>query len=330
MNNVRGVLLTLPVFALLQGCPIWTDERGGSAGCSRDADCPLGMLCDARGRCVTTGTCDRDADCGAGMICEAGTCTFGTRLCRTHADCAPGEFCMDGQCTPSGTCAGDEDCASGFWCDHRGTCVPRPENGCRTHADCSAGRLCIENYCRAVGETCQFDRDCRDGVCLNNECTTLCATDADCAPGDACRGGYCRAASDPDECTSSASCGLGEHCVDGRCLRDCREGATACDERTYCQAEDQFCHPSWAPVPFCSRDSDCRSGRICLRGVCRTPCTDDASCQMLEAMLPNCRVDGASGMRLCFANNELTPGCRVQADCGEARDCIDGVCRNRR
>jgi hypothetical protein len=51
---------------------------------------------------------------------------------------------------------------------------------------------------------------------------------------------------------------------------------------------------------------------------------------MLEAMLPNCRVDGASGMRLCFANNELTPECRVQADCGEARDCVDGVCRNRR
>ena len=79
-------------------------------------------------------------------------------------------------------------------------------------------------------------------------------------------------------------------------------------------------------------DSDCRSGRVCRDGVCRTPCPTmtNEECRRFDSQVPECREDTGSGEYLCNATNELMPECRVADDCGAAEDCLDAVCRNRR
>lgn len=328
MRIPRGVLLALPMIAFLPGCPIYTgDGHSSDPECRRDAECPVGELCSIDGECVPMAPCVTARDCASGEVCTAGVCEPGPSTCRADGDCAVGSFCDDGTCAPSGTCTDDDACDAGFWCDHRGTCVPRPDDACRTHADCTGGELCIEGYCRAREEACELDRDCAPGsFCLNNECTSNCTSDAECSAGDACIDSFCRPAS---ECTTSSSCSTGEHCVDGRCLPDCSGAGRTCAAGSYCAMEDQFCRPDWEPEPFCEVDADCMTGRTCVDGVCRTPCPTmaDSQCMMIDSQLPLCREDG--GTYYCFAVREQTPECRIEAECPAGRDCLDGLCRNR-
>lgn len=325
MRILRGVLLALPTFALLPGCPIYTGDSSPVPECRRDLDCTSDEVCSS-GRCVPSSTCTRDDECGSDEICESGTCMPGSRSCRTHGDCAIGSYCDDGSCVPSDTCSTDGECTDGFWCDYRGTCVPRPNDACRTQADCAGTTLCIEGYCRDRAETCELDRHCATGICVNSECSSTCTSDAECAPGDTCQGNSCRAA---NECTTSAGCDANEHCVDGRCLPDCQASSSICSAGSYCASEDQFCRPEWTPTPFCDENSDCRDGRKCVGGVCRIECPtmSDAQCQLVDSQLPLCRAEG--GAYYCFAVIEETPECRVQADCSSSQDCINGMCRNR-
>lgn len=328
MRIPRGVLLALPLIAFLPGCPLYMgDGEDRVPECRMDTDCLSGS-CSLDGVCVTPGVCRDDTECGRDETCEAGACVpDGSATCRVDGDCASGSWCDDGACTPSSTCSDDAECETGFWCDYRDTCVPRPDNACRAHADCSGEELCIEGYCRPRDETCELDRDCAPGnLCVNSECTTPCSDDSACSAGDSCQDSFCRPAT---ECTTSSSCGLGEHCLDGRCLPDCRPVGRTCEAGSYCEAEDQFCRPDWQPQPFCDEDSDCMSGRTCLDGVCRTPCPTmtDAQCLSIDSQLPLCRAEGAT--YYCFAEREQTPECRVQSECTEGRDCVDGLCRNR-
>lgn len=209
-------------------------------------------------------------------------------------------------------------------CDYRGTCVPRPPNGCRSHADCSVGNLCIEGYCRTRSETCEFDTQCRVGVCVNNECTLTCTRNVQCAAGDTCRGGFCRPA---NECVTSSTCDDGEHCVDGRCLLNCQAGEAVCSLESHCALEDQFCRPNWAPKPLCHEDTGCRFGTRCVSGLCRFECTTHEACQRIDTQLRFCLPEG--GTSYCFTEREYSPECRTQADCGSDRDCVNGLCRER-
>lgn len=320
--------------------------------CVSSDDCFATEVCSA-GACVPGSRCTGDSDCATGELCDAGACVPGTASCRTHGDCAAGAYCDSGACTPSGSCGSDTDCAgfTDFWCDFRDTCVPSDPGACRTGSDCATGELCIEARCTPIDETCQFDRECSPGtLCVNDECTRVCTGDTDCASGDSCQGGFCRG--DGTECTRSNTCGAGENCVDGRCLGDCTGGG-ACETGTYCGG-DMFCRPTWQPEDFCTSDTQCNMGRVCREGVCRTPCggcTTDASCgagapagtcdvatgscgnwtcMNFDSQVPQCRFDATSTEYLCHATNELTPECRVAADCGADRDCVDGACRNRR
>lgn len=348
MKTLRGLLLALPLFALLPGCPIYID--GGSRTCMDDFDCPAGRMCAAGScvECVSTSDCPadhfcvdgscredrprctRDSECGAGSFCDDGTCREGSRSCRTHGDCDPGLICDEGLCTPSTRCTTDSECAATEWCDWRGTCAPR--EGCRDGRDCDAGsEVCIEGECIEVPGTCSTARDCSaagsGNLCVNNECAPLCTDDTGCLAGDTCVSGTCRATTD---CSTSASCASGEHCVTGRCLPDC--SASSCGAGAYC-GTDGFCHPSWQPEDFCRDDGDCVAGRsVCRGGVCRTPCTTmmDSQCMSIDAELPFCRENPEFTEWFCVADSTPpTPECRTQSDCGEGRDCRDGICRNR-
>jgi len=329
MRSSRSILnalaLGIPLAALLPGCPVYWD--GGHDDCDSDLDCPGGS-CGADDRCVYP-ECSRDVDCSSGFRCVDSVCVAGPTSCRTNGDCPVAEYCNDATCAPSGACTGDSACEASFWCDFRGTCVPREPGACRGTSDCSTSQVCVEGRCEDLGDTCQFDRECAAGsACVNNECAAICGSDTDCADGDSCLRGFCRPAS---ECTSSAMCGAGTHCVDGRCLDDCRGAPSSCASSTFCAADD-FCRPDWQPTPFCTVDADCDQSvpRACIMGVCRTLCDDFAAdCATVDVQFTSCGTDPLSeGRNVCLAAIDAMPECRVPADCGEARACVNGACRN--
>jgi hypothetical protein len=72
------------------------------------------------------------------------------------------------------------------------------------------------------------------------------------------------------------------------------------------------------------------AGRPCVDGICRTPCPTmtDAECASIDSQLPLCRPDSTSGVYYCYAMVETAPECRVAADCGAGRECLNGTCRN--
>lgn len=318
MNNLRGIVLALPLATLLAGCPIYFDDGGGhrppvhrDGGTIRvDAGGPIPL-------------CRSDRDCAAGMICETavGICVPGPVTCLVDGDCPTGDACVAGTCEPAPTCTTDNTCGVGEWCDGRGTCIDPPAGACRTVADCAAGQVCVGGACQDVADTCQFNRECGAGtVCLDNACTPICNASTPCPSGTVCIDSYCQAAT---ECATSSDCAAGEHCVGGQCFVDCHLGA-GCPVGEFC-ADDGFCRADWREVPVCVLDSDCMTGRVCREGVCRTPCTDDASCQRRDAQVPLCRPVGAE--LFCFAATEGAPECRVATDCAGLEHCIDGDCR---
>lgn len=338
MRSHRSAGLTLAMMglagALLSGCPVyWGDDEdpcraGRCAECDVNSDCATGEICSL-GECIPDVSCSTTADCDAGQICAGDTCVP-QDSCRTNGDCPTGAYCEDAVCVGSTECTGDAQCTTAnFWCDFRSTCVPHGPTECRAAGDCVTGsQLCIENECVDVGETCTLDRECPGGqVCLNAECTVVCATTDDCAAGDVCIGSFCRP---QEDCSTSDDCDAGSHCVSARCLPDCRGSDTCDDAAASCEA-DGFCRPTWEPEPFCTMDSDCASGRVCREGVCRTPCATmmDSECMAIDSQLPLCRAS-AGGDFLCFSMSDLvTPECDPSRPCSGDRDCVNGQCRAR-
>ncbi len=339
MTRLQATFLALSITLTLTGCPMYGGNSGGprpeycvGAGCPCTTidDCSLGLRCDvSTGYCEDAPACVSTADCGAGEICDTAhaVCVPGTppAACRTHGDCAAGEYCASDVCTPSSACTTDATCTGGFVCDFRSTCVP--PGACRTTADCTGTQLCIEGACTDPSSTCQFNYECGAGrACVDNACVNLCTAASQCASGQTCRAGFCEA--DPTECTTSAACGA-DHCVDGRCLSDCRT-STCVGASDTCGA-DQFCRPTWEPHPFCTTDTQCALGSVCRGGVCRTPCPTgtSAECMRFDVQLPICQMASGSTEYLCYATNESVPECALQTDCGAMESCIDAVCRNR-
>lgn len=289
--------------------------------CTTDDDCDTGGRC-VDGHCAAPSACTTAATCAATEVCFAGACIPDRASpCRVHGDCTPGRHCSAARCEPASSCGSDAECDAGTWCDARGTCVPREAGACRDTRDCAGATLCIENRCEALSGTCQFDRECAAGLsCVDAECTRICTATAECLAGDVCIDFACRAAV---ECTASHECTGTEHCVASRCLPDCAPSPTSCAEGASC-ATDGFCHPDWAPTPTCGHDTDCDSGRVCLRGSCRTSCSNDVDCLSIDAALTTCRA--LDGENVCFSADDAAPECRIGADCGDG-SCVNARCR---
>lgn len=146
--------------------------------CTRDQDCPEGLVCYEDSMWGSFCGCDGGEDCPAGEMCAPwGTCTG--EACfppsqdspRPKRPCKVGETCSGTQCVPG--CSADIECGTGY--------------RCMTHGNIGA--------CLAA---CEKDSDCDGTPCSCGMCATPC-TNAAC----------------PDEmlCTASA-CGL-SLCVPG-------------------------------------------------------------------------------------------------------------------
>ena len=170
------------------------NDATNNAGCSNDAGCELGEICEA-GACVagcrdsegcTDGTfcsmgtcvgCVADDDCSAETVCEASACVAG---CRDDAGCFEGRICEAGGCQDG--CREDNACDAGQICEDNAC-----EVGCREDAACGDGMICLPDATCADG--CREDGDCGADLCVETSCVArgiACRDDVDCNGGDVC------------------------------------------------------------------------------------------------------------------------------------------------
>lgn len=216
------------------------------------------------------------------------------RSCSVNSDC-PAGYCASGRCTTGLGCASTAQCQSGFSCDSRHICVP----GCTTNADCSTV---------ASGLVC----DPSSHACVPGG---RCTTDANCASTPAtpvCLGGSCQART--NQCQFDYQCtGMGQSCVDGRCVVGC----TASNAATLC-AQGQTCVSGRCGYPTTgSCATPCAAGSVCANGVCLRTCANDAACDS-GLMCDNgvCRVD-----------TRPRPFCTNDSGCNSDSICYNGACR---
>ncbi|MCA9539471.1 MAG: hypothetical protein KC620_11325 [Myxococcales bacterium] len=269
---------------------------------------PCAIICDPGERCdPASGTCVSRHFGVPGGACEAeGDCHVGDCLSQAAtAGAVPGGFCSV-QCADDGVCAG-------------GACVPVEQ-----------GRVCFERCdefggCRPRWTCAPPTRD-RAAICV-----------VDCRVAGCPGQGRCDASSgacEPSEVPCRYDCAVGEHCLDGRCVRldgscvtdyHCPAGVTACVfgrclpvEGTPCAQVDD-CDAIQRCVGddgvgicalACAADGDCPAHRVCRAdlGACAyEPCGGDSA---NGALLGPCRFGSAGrpGTCLPLGNQAPRPG----------------------
>lgn len=271
-------------------------DAGPPAGCSTDADCPVGLVCEgcetAPRQCVPG--CRTDAQCPAHRICRLGV------VCNT-CPCAPGwcdlDPCRDvdgdgyvqstdpdlvcptrrgkGDCNDANPrqhpgraerCGNyiDDDC-DGQWDEDCPTCAGTGR--CSDSVSCGQGRTCTNSCCAPCPSY-------SPPLCQPHECLIPTA-----APPDGCGApptcGACASCPAVDEpvCGTNAAT-YGNRCLaqaagvavlhGGPCLAregaacDLSRGLTFCSNATYCRALCEDCDGICTALGSCFQDSDCR------------------------------------------------------------------------
>ncbi len=202
--------------------------------------------------------CSSDADCSAGRICQGGVCASALP-CAADLDCPSGQQCVAGVCRPQQGCA-PEVCGNGLDDDCDGL-IDEGCPACRSDTDCAPDEVCqldsgrCQPACQPQPEICNgADDDC-DGLIdedfdLQNDPDNCGACGQACDPGESCQQGRCT----PAACASDADCADGQVCIDGACW-------TACTEDADCPA-GHICWSGYCSIP-CAADADCPEGWSC-------------------------------------------------------------------
>lgn len=83
--------------------------------------------------------------------------------------------------------------------------------------------------------------------------------------------------------------------------------------------------PDTRAAAFCTQDSDCATGSVCLRGNCRARCPSGThvECQRIDVAFDVCSAE-----RLCTnALERQSPECARSADCAAGLACVNARCR---
>ena len=163
-------------------CPAGTVPSGnacvqqpGQPGCTSNAQCGAGQVCQA-GSCVPIPLqCTQDADCGeAGVICVNGACVIQPGECEQDNDCGPNELCGTG---PNGTVCTCPQLESGRCirrCDKQSDCPGACS--CRNHfpedSEFIEDGICVkEPFILCDAKTCDADSDCKNNeICIGTGC----------------------------------------------------------------------------------------------------------------------------------------------------------------
>jgi len=221
------------------------DANNGGQGCTSDANCPLGQ------------------------VCQANACVVG---CRTNTDCNAGELCIGEprKCTVGGDCIQDADCPATAPRCHPALllCVScllsidcPGDEVCSVEPECSGGaRSCVVGDFSCGG--CTSDAQCAPATCdLDTGACVDCTSDAACPIGKYCdtERNICTG------CTTDAHC---EGNPDGpACLVDeLGSYCVPCTRDSHCGAEGT-CNQDTSTCTGCRSDSDCLGEGLRCNGV---------------------------------------------------------------
>jgi MYXO-CTERM domain-containing protein len=212
-------------------CPDrFTCETVGTTPCDSPKTCPAGDKCPVPADCVPmdikeckSPACSKDADCPTGMVCYAQTsteCSGSTPVvCKPGATCpqpvdAGEPTCKDTtthSCVPRYVppCTADKDCGEGFKCVAGQECmcsggggVPTDGGKPVTMPDQCTCKPTATSSCELQDVVCSKASDCPSGfTCENNPTRTACVK----APGSASHGTAGEAASDAGSAPDASS-----------------------------------------------------------------------------------------------------------------------------
>jgi hypothetical protein len=217
---------------------------------------------------------------GAGALAVTGaTRQFASaQLCAVREDCVNVQqptcptLCPEGSqpgnnrgltgtcCTGNGTCCSNI-CSNGVCVDELPICVDVVGGDCSELPCCDGlacsveDDTCVEQECQTVGEICEVDENCCDGlICGGGLCVIEACLEegADCAPGECCDGlvcfeGLCLPCSGGNEfCETSDDCCGVLICVDSYCAEpdDCLGLGAWCEDSAEC-CDDLLCINSY-------------------------------------------------------------------------------------
>ncbi len=320
----EGVCLTRPVVT----------------GCTSDADCGDGMICQVEQRCYAT-DCADGTDCGAPLPCEpVGVCVPATTGCWADDECPAGYQCnfYYGACGTYDDGTTDPDVP----CQSRGVCEPIQGPECFSDADCQPGFRCEAMYKCDPSTNCDDAGNCGDEKCIDSPgvCvadTIGCSTDYDCPSDMVCQLWPCDCyAENGEDCwcepygecvpyqfspCDAVKCAAGTHC----------EEVTVCYDGEDCVSPDgSLCDPmpggcsTYAEcVPDsagCTADYECPAGYACELYPCDCANYDPATgvdciCEPFGQCVPVTQPDCTSD-----ADCEAGYHCEFSSWCG----CADG------
>jgi hypothetical protein len=169
-----GVLGCEPAF-----CPTCGDEK--YINCFGPGELPdpcPGVVCAPS--CRTALDCTAQQRClPPGDFAGCGPCQQVEEACATDTDCAPGDVCQPLPCACQGEsicqpgCAGDADCKEAEMCGDDGRCQALPCG--KGPASCPPNFACTpsaEGGPRCARKSCEDDRACDEGYCVEGDCHT--------------------------------------------------------------------------------------------------------------------------------------------------------------
>lgn len=220
-------------------------------GCTTDADCEPGEICEVNsGVCLADSGCDDQCELGdVGCTGDvAWACVNGLSGCTelSETDCTlQNQTCFAGLCiagTVDPDCTTDLDCEVGETCED-GTCVASTEPDCTTSLDCLDGQECVNGTC-VNGGGGGGDNSCV-GIC-GSQAPGGCWCDSSCVNYDDCCDDYGPVC---DNCTPDCT---GKECGSDGCGGTCGScegnvnGLTVCDP-----SNNQCADPSSFPGNTC-------------------------------------------------------------------------------
>lgn len=282
----------------MYGCPTPSNPDGGTGdtpttGCTTDADCGAGKVCDTKLKacfkdCTASGvTCDLGDKCDTSLkrcVCDAAACAG-----VAGNGCHPSENVCAVKCANDGQCTGGKKCIQEFCQD-----ATTPTDACQKNEDCkdpakpvcqttSSPKVCIPQ----PGE-CDKDADCQAKDPNKKFCDTAkklcveCLKNEDCGGGGkTCDAGLCKG---PAGCTDTATC----HAAVKKSFCDGTNTAAGCKPITReCTADfpPKDDNSAWDTDIEQSKGSIIWNSTVqfltaaeCWSKVGDTPCTDDGDC----------------------------------------------------
>lgn len=153
-----------------------------------------------------------------------------------------------------------------------GRCGPActSDSDCPTWLTCTAG-LCVQQTKCPAGQALQPVVQWNPDPCSSSKPCPLgeyCGPGAQCMYYEAC--GQCSGGC--ATCTSNNQCAAGQACTDGAC--------GACTSADQCGPTAQCAATHTTSQCTCSSSSDCATGEACVSGLCAPACTSTSGCSI--------------------------------------------------